>query len=568
MCCLCAFHSIAQIDEMPAAEGNQSRPKEKGQQEETRLYYDAIRMLLDGKPEEAEIILIRLLGQNPKNHAAAFELARIYESRFKYQDAIIMMEVAEEAEPLNFWYNDLLLNLYQKAGQPENYLKQIRKTTQRFPDKADLLDRYKDALIASQKLDEAILVLNQLIEKGIDEEKHNLQIFELQVSRNKKKEAIRQMEQYLKRRPCSEKSSIIFSNFLFNNKKSADAIRVLDNLLQCDTTNEIVTLTLAEYYFKNGDSLRAHQYVKKAFSNPRISLSNKIQYIISFYPLEKSTSLGERKLLDLIGIISRIHPEEPQARILAGDFYYISEKYMEAAHEFENAIRLNANDYSLFEKLLVSLATIEDSTRLSLVSKQTIGLYPHQPLPYYFEGMVAYQARKHEYAREIFERGLKYAGSNEALTKQFYLFLGDLCSYLKDFQSSDDYYERLLGIDSTNHLVLNNYSYSLAERKTQLGRAYRMAYQAYQSDSLNPSYIDTYGWVLYQMGKYAESEAILSKAIKLVREGQGVVFEHYGDVLYRLQRIEMAMEYWQKARETGEYSEFLEKKIETGQIHE
>lgn len=567
-CFLSAAFSTAQIDEFPAADGGQPRHNDKAQQEETRLHYDAIRKLLDGNPDEAETILIRLMGLNPKNHAAAFELARIYDSRFKYQDAIVLMEMAKEAEPLNFWYNELLLNLYQKAGQAEAYLKQIRETSQRFPDKADLLERYKDALIAARKTDEAVAVMNQLIEKGIDEEKHTLQIFEIQVSRNKKKDAIRHMEQYLTRRPCSEKASIIFSNYLFNNKKPSDAVRVLDNLLKCDTTNEIVTLTLAEYYFKNGDSLRAHQYVKKAFSNPRVSFGNKIQYIISFYPLEKNTSTNDRKLLELIGIISRIHPEEPQARILAGDFYYISEKYNEAASEFESAIRLNAQDYSLYEKLMVSLATIEDTARLSAYSHRAIGLYPLQPLPYYFEGMVAYQAKRYEYARKMFEQGLKYSGTNEALAMQFFLFLGDLCNYLKDFSASDSYYEKLLRIDSTNYLVLNNYSYSLAERKIQLERAYRMAHQAYHADSINPSYVDTYGWVLYRMGRFSEAEVILKKAVKLAREQQGVIFEHYGDVLYRLQRKEEAIEYWRKAKEAGDHSEMLDRKIETGQLYE
>lgn len=40
-----------------------------------------------------------------------------------------------------------------------------------------------------------------------------------------------------------------------------------------------------------------------------------------------------------------------------------------------------------------------------------------------------------------------------------------------------------------------------------------------------------------------------------------VILEHYGDVLYKLNDTENALLYWNKAKQAGKGSEFLETKI-------
>jgi len=47
-----------------------------------------------------------------------------------------------------------------------------------------------------------------------------------------------------------------------------------------------------------------------------------------------------------------------------------------------------------------------------------------------------------------------------------------------------------------------------------------------------------------------------------------VVVEHYGDILYQLGDIEGAIIQWKKAKELGEASKFLGKKLEEGKLYE
>jgi Tfp pilus assembly protein PilF len=88
-----------------------------------------------------------------------------------------------------------------------------------------------------------------------------------------------------------------------------------------------------------------------------------------------------------------------------------------------------------------------------------------------------------------------------------------------------------------------------------------MAQKAVTLEPENASFQDTYGWVLFMLGKYKDAAIWIEKAINNKEEPSAEVLEHYGDVLYKLNDHDQALEYWNKARQKGSESETLLKKI-------
>jgi Tfp pilus assembly protein PilF len=102
-------------------------------------------------------------------------------------------------------------------------------------------------------------------------------------------------------------------------------------------------------------------------------------------------------------------------------------------------------------------------------------------------------------------------------------------------------------------------------RKEKLEKAAKMAKTANDLFPTNASFNDTYGWILYQQGNYEEAEKWIKKSLNNGGNNSGTVLEHYGDVLHELDKDDnRAMEYWKRAKETGEYSDKLEEKIKEG----
>jgi Tfp pilus assembly protein PilF len=133
------------------------------------------------------------------------------------------------------------------------------------------------------------------------------------------------------------------------------------------------------------------------------------------------------------------------------------------------------------------------------------------------------------------------------------------------YQESDSLYERALTLDPKSPLLMNNYGYSLAERGLQLDRALRMSLQAIEAEPNNDSYLDTVGWVYFRLGKYDEAMKYISKAIS-VGGASATVYEHMGDIHYKLGDKKKAEDFWKQSLEMNSANQSLKEKIARGSL--
>ncbi|HTY60349.1 MAG TPA: tetratricopeptide repeat protein [Bacteroidota bacterium] len=131
---------------------------------------------------------------------------------------------------------------------------------------------------------------------------------------------------------------------------------------------------------------------------------------------------------------------------------------------------------------------------------------------------------------------------------------------MKKSDDSDSLYEEALRINPDFALALNNYAYSLAERGMQLDRALTMARKALEEAPDNASYLDTMGWIYYRLGRYRDAESYVKKAISR-GEVSAVVHEHMGDIYFKLNDTDRALEHWNAALKLDEGNTTLREKI-------
>ncbi|MCK5452998.1 MAG: tetratricopeptide repeat protein, partial [Calditrichia bacterium] len=132
---------------------------------------------------------------------------------------------------------------------------------------------------------------------------------------------------------------------------------------------------------------------------------------------------------------------------------------------------------------------------------------------------------------------------------------------LEMWHKSDSLYKEALDKNPRNALLLNNYSYSLAQRDLQLERALEMVDRALEVDPDNGAYLDTKGWIYFKMGKFEDAQRFIQKALDS-REESAEVLEHMGDIYYQLGQLEEAKIYWQKALDKDPQNFELTQKIQ------
>jgi tetratricopeptide (TPR) repeat protein len=136
---------------------------------------------------------------------------------------------------------------------------------------------------------------------------------------------------------------------------------------------------------------------------------------------------------------------------------------------------------------------------------------------------------------------------------------------LKNFTEADSLYEEALRLDPSNDLVLNNYSFSLSERNKDLDRALGMVKKALAAKPEMGSYLDTFGWILYKMGRYSEALVNVKKAIEK-GEANAIVIEHLGDIYFRLNDRTSAIEQWNSALQLDKENAALREKVTRGSL--
>ena len=84
----------------------------------------------------------------------------------------------------------------------------------------------------------------------------------------------------------------------------------------------------------------------------------------------------------------------------------------------------------------------------------------------------------------------------------------------------------------------------------------------------NATYLDTHAWVLFQMNRFEEARPFMEKALEKEPHPSGVMFEHYGDIMFKIGEKKIAMDYWNKAKDLEDTSEFLTLKIKNKTYYE
>ncbi|MEW6322928.1 MAG: tetratricopeptide repeat protein [Acidobacteriota bacterium] len=160
--------------------------------------------------------------------------------------------------------------------------------------------------------------------------------------------------------------------------------------------------------------------------------------------------------------------------------------------------------------------------------------YAHQQLDQHAEAIRAFEA-----ARTLAPDNTEYA-----------LQLGAAYEQAGRHVDAEREFRRILAGDPLHAPTLNYLGYMLADRGERLPEAVELIERALKIEPGNPAYLDSLGWALFKQGRVAEAEGPLSRAAAGAADN-GVIHDHYGDVLATLGRTDEATKSWERALEAG-----------------
>ena len=129
-----------------------------------------------------------------------------------------------------------------------------------------------------------------------------------------------------------------------------------------------------------------------------------------------------------------------------------------------------------------------------------------------------------------------------------------------DYKKADQDLLASLKVDPDDAYVLNYLAYSWLERNHNIDQAIIMLESAYASRSNDPYIIDSIGWAYYLTNDFVKAEEFLKRAVELMPDDP-IVNDHYGDILWKLNRKIQARYFWKNVLNMEEAEKELLEKI-------
>lgn len=498
----------------------------------------------------------------PTNGACHYECARI--EHIINNNTVVAEDHAMRAvasDPSNPWYHQLLGSIYRDGGKYDLAVKSFREVLRLNPNDPSALYEIANAHLYNKKYAEAIKALDELEAKEGIAEELSFQKHQLYMQLNKPQEAARELEKLAEAFPEEARYWGILAQFYQQTNNADKAEQAMQRMLLADPDNGQVHYQLSEYYASKGDDERSFEEMRKAFATTDLDIDQKINVLLKFYQLTMANPAYSSKAYELLELTRIAHPGEAKIYSMYGDFLYKDKQDAKALDMYKQAAALDGSKSAIWMQILqieASLRTFED---LYTDGKEAVELFPGQPQFYFYLGIACEQLKKYEEAIEALNTGKELVVDNTPFLLQFYSSLGSSYHYTGNFAKSEESFEYALKLSPTNDLLLNNYAYYLSLRKARLEKAAEMSALSNSIQPNNPVYEDTFAWVMYQKGNFAEALAWIEKAKSNGARG-GEFFEHYGDILYRNGKVSAAVEAWKQAQSAGGASADVEMKIQ------
>ncbi|MFM7317063.1 MAG: tetratricopeptide repeat protein, partial [bacterium] len=165
-------------------------------------------------------------------------------------------------------------------------------------------------------------------------------------------------------------------------------------------------------------------------------------------------------------------------------------------------------------------------------------------------GAMITRAERYPQAIDFYKNLLRQFPANNELARIAHSGLSVVYVNIDDFANGEKELEALLKRIPDDIGVFNDLGYLYADQGKKLEEAEQMIRRAVEEEPDNSAYLDSLGWVLFKRGKYEEALKQLDKAVSIARRSSpdGTLFDHLGDVLFRLKRFDDARKAWLEAQ--------------------
>ncbi|MCP4632618.1 MAG: tetratricopeptide repeat protein [candidate division Zixibacteria bacterium] len=514
---------------------------------------------------------------------------------------VSLVEISRQHSAFHHYVNALLRIKTQEFDKAERELRSALRLNQ---NSLEINYELASILAQNQNLEEAFELRNNIAEPDV---KFGVLMGRLSILLNHDSLAIRYFKNAIENDPGDYSARYYFSRFYLGTEQPDSALKHLKKmvelrqqdmeslteiariyysrgdydsaavsfkeLLDHEPSNKFSGSGLADSYVRSGKLLEAlgvYRNLLEHHPTDKYLISKKINLEIELKQFVEAAQTGLKAL--------EIYPEDTEfimstARLLAGNENYavaeslisqqiardstnitlkmlLARMYMDDTKYHEADLLLNdiiSEDDMLLDAhiLLTSNFLYQDKLDSAiLVLERIIPKFPESHDIYYQIGRIYLTKELQQEAADSFRKAYEQKPDEVG----YGLALAETLDRLNDFKSAERILTDIINNHPDNATALNNLAYMYVNRDENLSRAEKYLRKALELEPENGAFLDSYGWLLFRMDKVEDALEYIHKAEETLGSDPEI-FSHLADIYKYIGDFEKSFEYYKKALE-------------------
>jgi len=529
------------------------------------FFLEAMRMKGKNEYDAAFGLLQHCLDINPTASSALYEISQYYMFLRQVPQGQVALEQAVAFAPDNYWYSQGLVSLYQQQNELDKAAALLEKMVTRFPSKQDPLFSLLDIYSRQEKYNDVISTLNRLEKRLGKNEQLSMEKFRIYLQMKDDKKAFQEIESLVQEYPMDMRYQVILGDVYLQNGKKQEAYDAYQKVLAVEPDNPMALFSMASYYEQTGQKELYQQQLDTLLLNKKVTSDTKISVMRQVIAEnEQSSAKDSTQVIALFDRMMKQDMDDPQIPMLYSQYLLSKNMEQEAVPVLEQVVDLDPTNKAARLMLVSAAVKKEDYKQIIKVCEPGVEATPDALELYYYLAIAYHQAEQGDSVLSVCNRALEHItpDTRKEVISDFYSIMGDIYHTKKQMTEAYAAYDSALVYNPSNIGALNNYAYYLSVERRDLDKAEEMSYKTVKAEPNNSTYLDTYAWILFEKGNYAEARIYIDNAMKNDGEKSDVIVEHCGDIYFMTGDVEGALKYWKKALEMGSESKTLKQKIE------
>lgn len=540
---------------------------QQGQQKVFDYYfYEGLRLKEETKFDMALEFFYFALSIDPKDGGLLSEIANIYSTVGNVDSALKFARSAYITDTHNWWYSMRLINLLAAQKNFDQAIDIAVIMQKHHPQKVEAYELLSTLYRQTKQEAKALEVLEQLEKITGVNEQLAIQKFYLNLALRRNKKAFAEIDKLVAKYPSETRYKVLRGDIFMQKGDTETAYAIYQQVMAEDPQNPFVYVSLADYYNAINQPQKAAEMTESALRNEKLGVDEKIEILGQYVQKLNKDTVRFDKSESLFRLLIDTYPLEEQVQGYYSLFLRVRNRTAELKEVYETMLNLNDKNEQTWFQLIQLYIDEKDFLMVSKTSIRAIEAMPQSPQWYFYKGIANFQLNNYDTALAAYLSALSLMGDDQKLLRSdFYAQIGDVHYKMGNAQMAFEAYDNAIADNPQNILVLNNYAYYLSLKKENLKKAEKLSAITVEKEPTNSIYLDTYGWIFYQQGNYSLARMYLKMAIDNLKPDHdpAEIYDHYGDVLWKLGEVENALIMWQKSLDAGNKSEQLKKKIET-----